>query len=99
VKATHDKKGEGPSRYGHGYWSTIFQFIAAHSPKPKLRRDGRTKPLQNFVKLNVDASSDADDLRGTTGVVIRDSYENFVVVSNSKLEFVYDVLSVELDAT
>jgi hypothetical protein len=44
--------------------------IAAYSPKPKLRRDGWTKSLQIFVKLNVDASFDADVLRGTTGAVI-----------------------------
>jgi hypothetical protein len=41
-------------------------FIAAHSPKPKLQKYGWTKPLQNFIKLNVDASLDVDGARGTS---------------------------------
>jgi hypothetical protein len=73
-------------------------FIAAHSPKPKLQKYGWTKPLQNFIKLNVDASLDVDGARGTTVAVIRDSYGNFITTSNSKLGFVYDVMSAEVHA-
>jgi hypothetical protein len=46
----------------------------------------------------VDASFDADDLRGATGVVIRDCNGLFIAASTSKLELVHDVLSVEIHA-
>jgi hypothetical protein len=45
-------------------------FVAACSPKPKIRKMSWTKPLHDFVKLNVDASFDEDQLRGATGAVI-----------------------------
>ena len=51
----------------------------------------------NHVKVNVDASFDADSLRGTTGV-IRDANGKFVAVCNHKLDFVQDVLAAEAHA-
>jgi hypothetical protein len=48
-------------------------FTMANSPKAKRKTKGWSKPIQSFVKLNVDASFDADDLRGTTVGIIRDS--------------------------
>jgi hypothetical protein len=64
--------------------------------KPKMRRNGWVKPLQTYVKVNVDASFDEDALRGTTGVVIRDSNGDFIASSNRKLDFVRDILSAEV---
>ena len=63
-----------------------------------MRRVVWTKPLQGFVKLNVDASFDADDLRGTTGAVLRDWHGSFIAACNSKLDFVFDALSAETAA-
>jgi hypothetical protein len=46
----------------HGENVKDLAAIGANSPKPKMRTMGWTKPLENFVKFNVDASFDADDL-------------------------------------
>ena len=48
-----------------------------------------------FVKLNVDASFDHDQLRGTTGAVIRDDRGNFIVGGNDKIECCLDALTAE----
>jgi ribonuclease HI len=53
------------------------------------------KTLQDFVKLNVDASFYADDLCGATGGVIRDSHGSFISARNSKIDHVNDILSAE----
>jgi ribonuclease HI len=59
---------------------------------------GWAKPPESFVKLNVDASFDADDLQGTTGAIIRDCKGTFVAASNSKIDFIHDVMSAEIHA-
>lgn len=43
----------------------------------------------------MDASFDEDNLKGTTGVVVRDSKGKFIAANNSKIDTVLDVLSVE----
>jgi ribonuclease HI len=73
-------------------------YTAANSARPKLRKAGWAKPLNDFVKLNVDASFDADDLRGATGAIIRDSNGLFIAASTSKVESVHDVLSAVIHA-
>jgi hypothetical protein len=73
-------------------------YTIANSARPKLWKAGWAKPPKDFVKLNVDASFDANDLRGATGTVIRDCNGLFIAVSTSKLESVHDVLSVEIHA-
>jgi isoaspartyl peptidase/L-asparaginase-like protein (Ntn-hydrolase superfamily) len=70
----------------------------ANTPKEKPKRDGWQKPLKDYVKINVDASFDADQVRGTTGAVIYDYSGNFIAANNTKLEFVQDVLSAEAHA-
>jgi hypothetical protein len=37
-------------------------FLAAYSAKQKMKKKGWVKPVQDFVKLNVDVAFDADDL-------------------------------------
>jgi hypothetical protein len=47
------------------------------------------------VKVSVDASFDADSLRGTTGAVIHDSSGKFVAENKYKFDFVQDVSTTE----
>jgi hypothetical protein len=47
------------------------------------------------VKVTVDASFDADSLRGTTGAVIHDSSGKFVAENKYKFDFVQDVSTTE----
>jgi ribonuclease HI len=54
--------------------------------------------VQDYVKLNVDASFDADDLRGATGAIIRDSHGSFVVACSTKLKYVHNAFSAEIHA-
>ena len=46
----------------------------------------------------MDASFDADDLRGTTGAVLRDCHGSFIAASSNKLDFVLDAMSAEIAA-
>jgi ribonuclease HI len=46
----------------------------------------------------VDASFDADNLRGTTGAVVGDYKGHFIAASNTKLDHVLDALSAEVQA-
>jgi hypothetical protein len=41
-------------------------FFATNSLKPKAKRGGWTRPLQDHVKINVDGSFGQNMLRGTT---------------------------------
>jgi hypothetical protein len=44
-----------------------------------MKKKGWVKPMQDYLKLNVDVSFDADDLWGAIGAIIRDSHGSFVV--------------------
>ncbi|XBI06774.1 uncharacterized protein [Aegilops tauschii subsp. strangulata] len=59
------------------------------------RRNGWTKPLEGFVKLNVDASFRALSLQGAVGVVLRDHKGGFVAASSEQLEHVADAGTAE----
>ena len=48
-----------------------------------------------FVKLNVDASFDHDQLRGTADAVIRYDKDNFIVGGNCKIQYCVDALTAE----
>ena len=74
--------------------SLIANFRAAHSSRAKPKKVNWTKPPVNYVKVDVDASFDADDLRGTTWSVTRDSKGQFVVARNTKIEHVIDALII-----
>jgi hypothetical protein len=63
-----------------------------------MKKKGWVKPVQDYVKLNVDASFVADDLRGATGAIIHDSHGSFVVVCSTKLEYVHNAFSAEIHA-
>jgi hypothetical protein len=95
---THSEKVKLPAQTAMKMGAIYSNFAAACSPKVRWVVKGWSKPLQNFVKLNVDVSLDMDDLRGTTGAIIRDSKGNFVAASNNKLKFISDVLSPEIQA-
>jgi hypothetical protein len=69
---THDEKMKEPAQSAIAIGVLYSNYTASNSARPKLRKAGWAKPLKDFVKLNVDASFDADDLRGATGVVIHD---------------------------
>lgn len=58
--------------------------MAAFFPRPKLREGKWAPPPKDFVKVNIDASFDEDNLGGTTGIIIRDSKGRFVAARNSK---------------
>jgi hypothetical protein len=97
-KATRGEALQDPERIARAIEALYSNYCAANSPKAKPKREGWVKPLSDHVKVNVDASFDADQLRGTTGAVIRDWKGNFVAACNTKLDFVIDALSAEAHA-
>ena len=90
-QATQGERVKDPARTSIAIEALYSNFIDANSPRPKMRRMGWVKPLHNFVKINVDASFNADDLRGA-------SHGTFLAASNSILEFVHDVMTAEVYA-
>jgi hypothetical protein len=61
-EAAHGEHVKEPTQTAIAIGALYSNFVAARSTKPKIRKEGWTKPLQEFVKLNVDASFDADEL-------------------------------------
>jgi hypothetical protein len=78
-----------------GIRALMANYVNAYSPKAKKKNGGWSRPPMGFVKLNVDASLDHDQLRGTTGAVIRDDKGNFILGANWKIEFCADALTAE----
>jgi hypothetical protein len=97
-KATRGEALQDPERKAREIRTLYSNKFVANSPKAKPKREGWVKPLSDHVKVNVDASFDEDQLRGTTGAVIRDCKGNFVAACNTKLDFVLDALSAEAHA-
>ena len=91
----HEGKVQDASQTSMGILAIASNYIKTYSPKAKRKSEGWSKPSMGFVKLNVDASFDHDQLRGTTGAVIRDDRGNFIVGGNNKIECCLDALTAE----
>ena len=81
-KLVHEGKSQEASQTSMGIRAITSNYVNAHSPKAKRKNEGWCRPPRGFVKLNVDASFDHDQLRGTAGAVIRDDKGNFIVGGN-----------------
>jgi hypothetical protein len=55
-----------PSKSALAIGVLYSNFVAANS-EPIIKKKGWEKPMQDFVKLNVDVAFYADDLCGSTG--------------------------------
>jgi hypothetical protein len=95
---TNGETFQDPSRAARSNDVLYSSFYAANSPRAKPKREGWTKPLCDHLKINGDASFDADELKGATGAVIRDCTGRFIAAGNTKLDFVQDVLLPESHA-
>ena len=60
-----------------------------------MRSEGWLNPRQNYNKLNTDAPSELDSLKGARGAVLRDGKGNFIVVANKKLDSCVDAFTTE----
>ena len=76
----------------------MSNYKASYSVKPKMKKEGWSKPPKDYVKINVDAGFDIDNLKGTTGAVARNHKGQFIAACNSKIEYVHDALSAEVYA-
>jgi hypothetical protein len=56
---------------------------------------GWVKPKEDYVKLNVDASFDADKGSGATGMILRDDHGFFIARGNCTIPFVEDAGTAE----
>jgi hypothetical protein len=54
--------------------------------------------MHDFVKLNIDAVFYADDLRGSTGAIIRDNQGAFIAASCNRIGYVHDAFSADVQA-
>lgn len=79
-KIVHEEPVQPPVRSALAIRVLVSNFVAAVPGNAP----------QDWVKLNIDASFDADGLCGTVGAVIRDHHANFVAAINWRLDFVAD---------
>jgi hypothetical protein len=77
-QATHGEELKEVAQTAIAIGAPYSNSVPVHSPKQKMRKVGWTKPLHNFVKLNVYACFDADDMRGTTWAVLQDCHGSFL---------------------
>ncbi|XP_014754122.1 uncharacterized protein LOC106866084 [Brachypodium distachyon] len=73
----------------------VQNYNVASSSKAEAKVDSWTKPLGDWMKINVDASFFEDGLRGSVGAIIRNSRGEFVAAANGPLDLVADVTSAE----
>ena len=78
-----------------GIRAITTNYVNAHFPKAKRKNEGWCRPPRGFVKLNVDASFDHDQLRGITGAFMRDDKGNFIVDGNWRIQYCADALTAE----
>ena len=57
-----------------------------------------SKPRSGYMKLNLDAGFDHDNLNGTVGAILRDDNGKFIAAANERLNFCYDSFSAEATA-
>ena len=81
-KLVHEGKSQEASQTSMEIRAITVNYVNSHFPKAKRKSEGWCRPSMGFVKLNVDASFDHDQLRGTAGAVIRDDKGNFIVGGN-----------------
>jgi hypothetical protein len=79
------EKVKEPAKSALAIGTLYSNFVAANSAKPMIKKKGWEKPMQDFVKLNVDAAFYAGDLCGSIGAIIRDSQGSFIAASSSRL--------------
>ena len=78
----HEGKSQDVNQILMGVRAITENYVNSHSPSATSRKEGWSRPPMGFVKLNVDASFDHDLLRSTTGDVLRDDKEKFIVCGN-----------------
>lgn len=94
-KLVHEGKSQEASQTSFRIQAITTDYVNAHSPKAERKKEGWSRPSMGFVKLNVDASFDHDQLRGTMDEVIRDDKGKFIVGGNWKIECCADVITAE----
>lgn len=73
-------------------------FVIACSTKAKFCKTAWTKPRMGYMKLNVDAGFDQDQLEGTVGAIIRDHDGKSIAAANEKMSFCFYAFTAEATA-
>lgn len=93
---THGEMLQEPARSAQAFSTLTKKFARAKKMGTcRITRPGWKRPLSSFVKLNVDASFDADNGTGGSGAIIRDEYGAFIAASCNNIPFVEDVATAE----
>ena len=94
-KHVHGEEVQVPARSALAIAALTANYLKAMKKTVEPRKSGWSKPLEGFVKLNVDASFRAHSLQGAVGAVLRDHKGGFVAASNEQLEHVADAGTAE----
>lgn len=93
-----EQKSQNPGCSANSIRALLSAFSTASHPQAQLKRGGWTKPPPGMVKINVDASFDADSLSGSMGAVIRDDAGLFIVGANKRIPWCADAHVAEAEA-
>jgi ribonuclease HI len=95
-QATHGELIRQPVRSAQAILALVTNYTRARKKENQgILRHGWVRPKEDYVKLNVDASFDADSGFGAAGVIIRDEHGLFVAGSNCIIPFVDSVATAE----
>ena len=83
-------------RWAYDTTADLIQIATAARSCSKVKSQAHwQRPHQGCYKFNVDASYNADDMNGISGVIIRDEQGHIVATSRIWHEFVPDSLTAE----
>jgi len=90
----HGENIQRPSKSGLSI-ATLTKNYKMATIKGTKERQGRQKPSEEFVKVNIDASFDEGTGSGSTGVIIRDWTGGAIAASHTFLPYLVDVPMAE----
>ena len=93
---THGEAMREPAQSAQAIVTLMKNFMRSRKQGAmRIQRHGWTRPPEEFVSLNVDASFDVDNGTGGTGAIIRDSMGAFIAALASNIPFVEDAARAE----
>ncbi|KAI4965825.1 hypothetical protein ZWY2020_048079 [Hordeum vulgare] len=95
-KVVHNEITQDVQQISMGILALTSNYVNASSTKASMRHGGWSCPPRGFVKLNVDASFEHDNLKGMMGAVLRDDKGRFIAGGNWKIDYCVDVVTAEV---
>jgi hypothetical protein len=95
-QATHGESVRQPERTAQAISALVMNYTRSRKTKNNgICRHGWVKPKEDYVKLNVDDSFDADKRSGASGMILGDAHGFFIAGGNCTITFVEDAATAD----